>query len=68
VHADDVAEVEVGEHGVRVVTQLVFPEIELDATRRIGEVREGRLAMRAPCNDASRHLHRKTFSGVTEKH
>src|SRR5690349_9904617 len=60
VYADDVAEIEVGKHRERLVAQLVFPEIELDLSRRICEMRESSLPVCAPGDDSPGESNRRT--------
>ena len=57
-HADDVAEVEMLDDRITIVAERVLPEVQLDAPRLIGEVRERRLAVRAPRHDATGDPHR----------
>src|SRR5687767_13949659 len=52
-HADDVSEVEVRQHPELLFSELVLPEVELNAATRVREVRERRLPMRAPRDDSA---------------
>ena len=56
--SDHVADVEQVERRIRLVAQLVFLEVELNAAAVVGQVREGRLAVRTPGHDAAGNAHR----------
>ena len=64
VHADHIAQIEVGEPSEDLLSQLVLAEVDLDPPRVITQVREDRLAVPAPGHDASRHLHHGSRLGA----
>ena len=56
-HSDDVAEIQMLEVSESLLAEIVAPEVELHAPTHVGEVRERRLALRAPTHDPSGDAH-----------
>ena len=55
--ADDVADVQRLHQRPTLLAQRVAPEVELDPAARVGEMREGGLAMAAPGDEPAGHAH-----------
>ncbi len=65
--ANDIAEVEALEQRILIVAEQVLLEVELDASARVGQVRECRLPVRAPRDEPARDTHRRPLLGVAKK-